>query len=103
MLIEMHAHTSKHSPCSLLDPVTLVKKVLKKGLQGLVITEHHYLWPEGELNELRIKAEIPDHFVLLSAQEVETDFGHIMVFGLDKTITEKTAVSTLREQHPGAV
>ena len=100
MLIEMHAHTSRHSSCSLLDPVILVKNVIKKGLQGLVITEHHYLWPDDELNELRILSEAPEHFVLLSAQEVETDLGHIVVVGADKTIAEKIALSKLREYFP---
>ena len=37
--MEMHAHTSEHSPCSSVSAVELVRRVFAKGLQGIVLTE----------------------------------------------------------------
>jgi aminoglycoside phosphotransferase (APT) family kinase protein len=102
MLIEMHAHTSKHSSCSRIDPVELVERVRMKGLQGLVITEHDYLWSDSELQELRREAGIEETFLLLAAQEVSTSIGHVLVYGADHTISGASSLRELRKLYPGA-
>jgi len=103
MLLEMHAHTNRHSKCSQVSPVVLVKGVVKMGLQGLVITEHHYLWSKEELEQLRKDAELNEQFILLAGQEVETDKGHILVYGVDKTISSSIELSELKKIFPGAL
>lgn len=102
MLLELHAHTNRHSKCSLIDPVTLVKKAIAKGLQGLVITEHHYQWSDEELAKLKIEAGAVKAFILLSGQEVSTDAGHVLVYGADTSIPEKTNLKDLRKLYPRA-
>jgi predicted metal-dependent phosphoesterase TrpH len=102
MLIEMHSHTNKHSKCSIISPVDLIKAAVEKGLQGLVITEHHYLWTQQELSELRQQSEISDSFLLLSAQEVETDTGHVLVYGAGETIGSSIKLEELRKNFPEA-
>lgn len=104
MLIEMHAHTSRYSPCSQIAPVDLVKQVVAKGLQGVVITEHHYVWQASEIAELRREAEVPDSFLIFSAQEVSVSgFGHVLVFGVSETIKDKFSLEVLTEMYPEAV
>lgn len=99
----MHAHTSRHSPCSLLDPVELVLHVQEKGLQGIILTEHHYLWQEAEIADLRRAAEVNDAFIIVSGQEVSVKgFGHVLVFGADKTIDKKHTLESLRKLYPEA-
>jgi thiamine kinase-like enzyme len=100
MLIEMHAHSSRYSPCSHIDPVPLVRGVVRKGLQGVIITEHHYLWGADEIKELRKASGVEDHFLILAAQEVETDFGHVIVYGAQDTITERMSLRNLRAAFP---
>ncbi len=102
MLIEMHAHTSRHSACSRVDPVRLVERVRMKGLQGLVITEHEYLWSSSEIEELKEKAGVDETFVLLAAQEVNTDIGHVLVYGADQSITGTHPLGELRKRYPHA-
>lgn len=102
MLIEMHAHTKSHSACSHIDPVELVRQARKKGLQGIILTEHHYLWGEDELAELKRRSEAEDYFVLLAAQEVDTDAGHVLVYGADRSIEEKVSLDELRRLYPDA-
>jgi len=102
MLLEMHCHTSRYSKCSQIDPVLLARQVRKKGLQGLIITEHHYLWSEDEIKALRAEAELDENFVIMAGQEVETDFGHVLVFGAGKTIGEEISLKELRDGFPEA-
>jgi predicted metal-dependent phosphoesterase TrpH len=102
MLLELHLHTSRHSPCSQLSPVDAVRRVVAKGLQGLVITEHHYLWTADELAALRAEAELDEGFVLLAGQEVDTDVGHVLVYGVEHTLAEWVRLRELRERYPAA-
>lgn len=98
----MHCHTSDHSSCSVIDAVSMVKEVMKRGLQGMVLTEHHYLWTPGEIKRLREKAEVDESFLIFPAQEVGTDIGHVLVFGADRTIGEETSLVRLRQDFPHA-
>jgi thiamine kinase-like enzyme/predicted metal-dependent phosphoesterase TrpH len=102
MLLELHAHTSRHSKCSIIDPVKLIRQVVDKGLQGVVLTEHHYQWSTDEIAQLRKEAEVANHFLILTGQEIDTDFGHVLVIGADKTIPERTPLDQLRRQFPDA-
>ncbi len=49
------------------------------GLDGIVITEHDWLWPESELDSLR---EVHPNLVILSGIEVSAREGHILVYGV---------------------
>ncbi len=103
MLIEIHSHTREHSECSHISALTLVQEVREKGLQGLVLTDHHYLWPSEDLAALRKKAKLEDHFVLLSGQEVTTsDVGDVLVFGPTVSIPRHTPLSELLRTYPAA-
>jgi len=102
MLLEMHCHTSKYSKCSRIDPATLARQVKKKELQGVIITEHHYLWREDEISALRVEAELDESFLIMAGQEVETDIGHVLVFGADRTIGEEISLKDLRAGFPDA-
>jgi 3',5'-nucleoside bisphosphate phosphatase len=102
MLIDIHLHSSRHSACSAADPVELVRAAAGKNLQGVVLTEHHYLWPREELEQLRGEIELGSHFLLLTGQEVETDIGHILVFGAGRSIRSKLKLSELRKLFPEA-
>jgi len=102
MLLEIHVHTSKYSKCSEVDPVTLVKQAQAKAMQGVVITEHQYLWLDDEIAQLRKESEISEGFVILAGQEAVTDAGHILVYGADKTIAGKISLKDLRKDFPDA-
>jgi aminoglycoside phosphotransferase (APT) family kinase protein len=83
----MHAHTAEHSACSSVSAVELVRRVHAKGVQGIVLTDHHYLWPEDDLQQLRQSAAIPEYFLIVAGQEVSTaDFGDVLVYGAGETL-----------------
>ncbi|MFW5774678.1 MAG: PHP domain-containing protein [Chitinivibrionales bacterium] len=102
MLLDMHCHTYPKSMCSRILPVALVRRAVKAGLDGLVITEHHSLWSPEDLDGLRKKAVVPKSFVLLSAQEVETELGHVLVYGAGHTISRKTTLDRIKTLFPDA-
>lgn len=101
MLLEMHCHTSEHSACSHVGARELVRRVFEKGLQGIVLTDHHYLWPQEELTRLRRDCRIPEHFLILSGQETRTsDLGDVLVYGAEETFAAGTSLRRIREQAP---
>lgn len=103
MLIEMHCHTAEHSPCSSIPAVELVRQVFAKGLQAIVLTDHHYLWPTNELAALRKEAGVPDHFRIMSGQEVRTaDLGDVLVYGATRSLPSGTALADIRRLYPDA-
>ncbi len=55
MRIDCHTHTKILSGCSSLKPSQLCSLALKRGLQGLVITEHRQQWQPVELAALQRK------------------------------------------------
>jgi len=103
MLLEMHCHTAEHSACSTIAAAALVNQVYAKGLQGIVITDHHYLWPTEELLALRKQVGVPGHFLIMSGQELKSlEFGDVLVYGADRTISAGTSLAEVRQQFPSA-
>ena len=79
MLIDLHNHTSRYSDDSLLPPEHLIDEAKKAGLDGIAITEHDFFWDHDELVNLGKRME----FLVIPAVEINTDEGHLLVFGLD--------------------
>ena len=102
MILEIHAHTSRYSKCSTAGPVQTVRHAFRKGMQGIILTEHHFLWPREDIDLLRIQSEVPESFLIMSGQEVATDIGHVLVYGAPRTIEKKIPLRTLRKLFPEA-
>lgn len=102
MLLEMHSHTAEHSPCSNVSAKDLVRQICAKGLDGIVLTDHHYMWPSEDLLPLRRAAEVPEDFLILSGQEVSTDFGDVLVYGADRSFRRNSPVTEIRRICPEA-
>lgn len=103
MIFEMHCHTAEHSRCSKVGAAELAQRNFEAGLQGMVFTDHHYLWGSDEIRELRRKIEVPNHFVILAGQEVNTpEFGDILVYGADRSIASGTAFDEIAHSFPRA-
>ena len=79
MKFDLHLHTSRHSPDSVTDPFELLDAARAAGLDGVVITEHDYWWPDGELAALRAAA--PD-LVILAGVEVAARGGDVLCYGI---------------------
>jgi aminoglycoside phosphotransferase (APT) family kinase protein len=103
MILELHSHTAEHSPCSHVSAVDLIRHCISNDLQGLVLTDHHHLWTPRALSDLLKKCAVPNHFIVLSGQEVRTaDFGDVLVFGADDLIGEGTPALEIARRFPDA-
>jgi predicted metal-dependent phosphoesterase TrpH len=79
MKFDLHLHTSRHSPDSIMPAEVMVGRAREIGLDGVVITEHDWLWTEDELDELRADAK---GLVVLAGVEVSTRQGHFLAYGI---------------------
>ncbi len=103
MLLEIHCHTSEKSPCSFVSACELIARAFEVGMDGVIITDHHYLWPVAELATVKAKSGVPDHFVVLSGQETTTaEKRDVLVYGADRPFPKGTSVSEIRMACPQA-
>jgi predicted metal-dependent phosphoesterase TrpH len=78
MLIDLHNHTGWGSGDSHLDPSKLVEHAKRCGLDAIALTEHNQVWDPMKVRALRERHD----FLVLAGCEVNTDEGHMLVFGL---------------------
>ncbi len=79
MKFDLHMHTARHSHDAETDPFDLVRSAIAAGLDGIVITEHDFMWTEPELEELRAFAP---QLVILGGVEVTGRGGDMLCYGL---------------------
>ncbi len=79
MKFDLHVHTTRHSPDSRMDPLGMLRRARQVGLDGVVITEHDWLWTEPELDVLRA---LGGGLVVLAGIEVSASEGHFLVYGV---------------------
>lgn len=103
MILEMHCHTAEHSSCSHAGAADIAQRNFDLGLHGTVLTDHHYLWPPEEIEELRRKLKVPDYYLILSGQEVTTpELGDVLVYGADVAMEKGTRLASIRKHFPDA-
>jgi hypothetical protein len=81
VLVDLHVHTNRHSVCSAIDPAKLLGHAAAAGIGVVVITEHHYQWPDSELDALR-KTSPAGGVLLLAGFEYTSARGDILIYGL---------------------
>jgi hypothetical protein len=92
MIIDLHVHTSRGGYDSTLSIPQLIEEAEMKGIGGVCLTEHIYVWSRKELEGFTSNHSV----VLLGGVEIATDMGHIIVFGLDRYISGIHKASKLR-------
>lgn len=102
MIIDIHNHTSKYSFCSIIAPDNLIKKYINCGIEAICITEHDFLWPKYEQEEL--KKKYGDKIKIFFGVEANTDYGHVLVFGIEhydfgSSVRLKTLVNNLDKKN----
>jgi predicted metal-dependent phosphoesterase TrpH len=85
MVIDLHTHSYPASSCSSVSEDRLIEEAKRIGLDGICLTDHNYIWNPDRVKELSQK----HGFLVLRGNEITTDQGHMLVFGLDANIREK--------------
>ncbi len=82
MLIDLHTHTFPGSDDAFMSPDDLVEAAKSSGLDGVCITEHDAFWDRADILALSRR----HNFFILPGCEVNTEGGHVLVFGLDRYV-----------------
>ena len=93
-VIDLHVHTAEASSCSSAPVEELIQEAVRIGLDGLCLTDHNHLWEPQEAAELSRRHGL----VVLRGNEITTDQGDMLVFGLDKDIKGITPLAELRRE-----
>ncbi len=93
MIIDIHNHTIYRSYDSVLKPEELVARAKQLGLDGVCITEHDFFWEPGAVEEFAVE----HGFLVLPGVEINTEDGHILVFGLERYIYGMHKTAFLRQ------
>ena len=94
MLIDLHAHTYPKSDDSFVSVDELVDAARQCGMDGICLTEHDDFWPVNAARELTRRHGI----LVLPGSEINTDAGHVLVFGLHQYKFGMHKPSFLREE-----
>jgi hypothetical protein len=91
--VDLHVHT-KYSFDSLLEPRTIIKSALKRGLSAIAITDHNTL--KGSLATLREASSIQDLMVILGI-EIRTNQGDIVGLFVQNEIDSREFYEVVEE------
>jgi len=90
MLIDLHLHTSEFSPCSKVSLEEIISEAIRKGLDGICITDH-----DNMLVKRAIEGKPLKDLLIVVGIEVLTTEGDILVFGVDDLPKEKVSALEL--------
>ena len=82
MVIDLHSHSYPKSDDSFMAVDELVEAAKSTGLDGICLTEHDAFWSIEEVTALSRRHD----FLVLPGTEINTDMGHVLVFGLNHYI-----------------
>jgi len=80
MLVDLHVHSSRYSECGRSAPEEMVAQAIDVGLQGLVFTEHHVVWPKDELG--RLQDCFPEIKLFRGVEVTSADGDDYLVYGV---------------------
>jgi predicted metal-dependent phosphoesterase TrpH len=93
MLIDLHTHSYPRSDDSFMSADELIEAAKRLGLDGVCLTDHDAFWSPDETRALSRRHD----FLVLPGVELNTDSGHVLVFGLDRYLFGMHKPAFLRE------
>ncbi len=94
MLIDLHTHSYPKSDDSFVSVDDLIDRAKSLGLDGICLTEHDVFWSSDEVTQLSRRHD----FLVIPGSEINTDAGHILVFGLQEYVFGLHKPAFLRQQ-----
>lgn len=91
-IIDLHVHTTLHSFDSGLSARRMIDRCLALGFSTICTTEHNSIWTPGQAAEAYERFGV----TVLRGMEINTDVGHVLVFGVEGYRLEMMQVDRLR-------
>ena len=82
MLIDLHTHSYPKSDDSFVGVDDCIDRAKDLGLDGICLTDHDDFWSPDAVQALSRRHD----FLVLPGSEINTDAGHILVFGLERYV-----------------
>ena len=79
-MIDLHTHSYPHSDDSFMSVDELIEGSKSLGLDGICLTDHDAFWTDEQIRDLSSKHE----FLVIPGCEINTEAGHVLVFGLSR-------------------
>ncbi|MCY3655231.1 MAG: CehA/McbA family metallohydrolase [Chloroflexota bacterium] len=92
-VLDLHCHSSERSLDSGVRAEALVAQAVARGLDGVCLTEHNAIWPEADVRALGDEYGVS----VIRGMEVNTQIGHVLVFGLDRYRPQLSDLHLLRQ------
>jgi predicted metal-dependent phosphoesterase TrpH len=92
--MDLHLHSSPESPCSTIRVYEQIIDAKNVGINGGVLTDHNYIWPEEKIQELKNKYA----FTVIGGNEITTELGDILVYGFKENIKGIVPIKELRKK-----
>jgi len=102
VVIDLHIHTNRYSGCSNLDPVALVRKASRIGLDGIALTEHGIRWSDEDIAVLRDRVK-ESHLLIFPGEEAACYDrsgrfqGEFLVFGYPRSLGSSRSIEDLSD------
>ncbi|MFH1137377.1 MAG: PHP domain-containing protein [Pseudomonadota bacterium] len=93
-VVDLHVHTFPASPCASSGVDQVVLEAKRIGLDGICLTDHNYVWSADEVERLRREHD----FLVLRGNEITTDQGDVLVFGLERDVKGVIHLEDLRRE-----
>jgi len=90
--LDLHVH-SQYSEDGAGSPKDIIRSLKKKGLQGMVITDHNTV--KGSLKAVKIA---PKDFIVIPGIEISTADGHMLALNIEKKIAKKLSIQETVEK-----
>ncbi len=95
MILDLHLHSERSDDSR--APVEAYLKILarkraERPLDGIVLTEHRQFDPARDFRALEDRYGV----LILNAAEVETDYGHVLIYGVNQDILRRFDFTNVR-------
>ncbi len=95
MILDLHLHSERSDDSR--APVEAYLKLLQRKraerpLDGIVLTEHRQFDPDRDFRDLEDRYGL----LILNAAEIETDYGHVLVYGVTRDILARFDFADVR-------
>ena len=94
MLIDLHTHSYPASDDAFAAVDEMIDRARQLGLDGICLTDHDSFWPAPAVAALRRRHNFP----VFAGSEINTDAGHILVFGPQRYIFGMHKPAFLRQE-----
>jgi putative hydrolase of the HAD superfamily len=99
VIIDIHVYAGRAMAESSDSPDELVREAEEKGFDGIVLVQRNRLMRSDELERLRSTCS-NDDFLILTAQEIESPVGPLLIFGIDEDLPDaQSYLEILRRVH----